>query len=119
MNDENLGYRLNRSKIDVGSDLGSSADPQVSYKNGQQASYGTSGSVRPDYVATDGSASFEVKNYNVATNSSGLINNVANQAIQRAENLPDGMEQQVAIDVRGQSMTPAQRTAIVQGIVQK
>jgi filamentous hemagglutinin len=108
-----------QSEIDVGSDLGSGADPQVSYKNGQQVPYGTSGSVRPDYVATDGTASFEVKNYNVATNSSGLINNVANQAIQRAANLPDGMEQQVVIDVRGQTMTPDQRTAIVQGIVQK
>ncbi|MGF6368103.1 filamentous hemagglutinin [Paraburkholderia sp. RAU6.4a] len=108
-----------QSEIDVGSDLGSGADPQVSYKDGQQVPYGTSGSVRPDYVAADGSASFEVKNYNVATNSSGLINNVANQAIQRAANLPDGMEQQVVIDVRGQTMTPDQRTSIVQGIVQK
>ncbi|WP_200655110.1 hypothetical protein [Paraburkholderia aspalathi] len=108
-----------QSEIDVGSDLGSSADPQVSYKNGQQVSYGTSGSVRPDYAATDGSASFEVKNYNISTNSSGLINNVATQAMQRQANLPDGMQQQVIIDTRGQTVTDSQINNIVQGIVTK
>lgn len=75
--------------------------------------------MRPDYVATDGTASIEVKNYNVSTNSSGLINNVANQAIQRAANLPDGMEQQVVIDMRGQNVTPQKVANIRQGIVQK
>ncbi|NML35487.1 hypothetical protein [Paraburkholderia antibiotica] len=58
----------------------------MSYKDGEQVPYGTPGSVRPDFVAQDGTASFEVKNYNIATNSSGLINNVANQAVQRAAN---------------------------------
>lgn len=73
----------------------------------------------PDLVSNDGTFSTEVKNYNIATNSSGLINNVATQAIQRATNLPDGMQQQVVIDVRGQTVGDAQKTAIVQGIVQK
>ncbi|MGN5479979.1 hypothetical protein ACTMU2_33570 [Cupriavidus basilensis] len=81
--------------------------------------YGTAGSVRPDFVAADGSASFEVKNCNIATNASGLINNVAQQATQRANNLPEGMQQQVVIDVRGQTVTDAQKNLIVQGIVQK
>ncbi|WP_321941873.1 two-partner secretion domain-containing protein [Paraburkholderia tropica] len=107
------------SERDVGADLGPGHDPQVSYKNGQQVPYGTSGSVRPDHIATDGSASFEVKNYNIATNSSGLINNVAKQAIQRAANLPEGMQQQVVIDVRGQSLTAQQELVIRQGIVTK
>jgi hypothetical protein len=46
-----------------------------------------------------------VKNYNIAKNQGGLISNVSKQAIQRAENLPQGMQQQVVIDVRGQMIT--------------
>ncbi|MET1534237.1 filamentous hemagglutinin N-terminal domain-containing protein [Burkholderia sola] len=111
------GWR--QSENDVGSDLGSSARPQVSYKGGVEVSNGTPGSVRPDFTATDGSASFEVKNYNIATNSSGLINNVSQQAIQRADNLPTGMQQQIVIDVRGQTVTDAQKVSIIRGIVQK
>ena len=72
-----------------------------------------------DISTVDRTISYEVKNYNIENNSSGLINNVANQAIQRAANLPEGMQQQVVIDIRGQTVSPAQRTAIVQGIVQK
>jgi filamentous hemagglutinin len=108
-----------QSENDVGSDLGPGHDPQMSYKDGKQVPYGTSGSVRPDFVAADGTASFEVKNYNIATNSSGLIDNVAKQAVQRAANLPDGMQQQIVIDTRGQVVTDAQKTSIIQGIVQK
>ncbi len=81
--------------------------------------YGTPGSVRPDFVAADGTASFEVKNYNIATNSGSLVNNVAMQAMQRQANLPEGMQQQVVIDVRGQTITPQQELAIRQGIVSK
>ncbi|AJK45877.1 LysM peptidoglycan-binding domain-containing protein [Burkholderia plantarii] len=108
-----------QSETDVGSDLGPGHDSQISYKGGKQVPYGTPGSVRPDFVAADGSASFEVKNYNIAKNSSGLINNIAKQAVQRQINLPAGMEQQVVIDIRGQIVTPGQRSAIVQGIVKK
>jgi filamentous hemagglutinin len=108
-----------QSENDVGTDLGSSARSQISYKNGVEVPNGTPGSVRPDFVGTNGGASFEVKNYNIATNTSGLINNVAQQAIQRASNLPDGMQQQVIIDIRGQTVSLQQETAIRQGIVQK
>jgi len=111
------GWR--QSENDVGLDLGPSYDPQTSYKNGQKVPNGTAGSVRPDFVAQDGSLSFEVKNYNINSNSSGLINNVAQQAIQRQANLPDGMQQQIVIDVRGQTITPQQEIAIRQGIVSK
>jgi hypothetical protein len=57
-----------QSEKDVGSDLGPGHDPQVSYEDGHQVSYGTGGSVRPDFVTQDGSLSSEVKNYNIATN---------------------------------------------------
>lgn len=107
------------SEIDVGTDIGPNYTPQVSYLKGKQVPYGTAGSVRPDYVGADGSLSFEVKNYNIQTNTSGLIKNVSQQAIQRAENLPTGMVQHVVIDVRGQTVTDSQKIQIIQGIVQK
>jgi filamentous hemagglutinin len=108
-----------QSEIDVGNDLGSGYSSQVSYLNGRQVPNGTSGSIRPDWVADDESTSAEVKNYNIETNRSGLINNVSQQALQRSYNLPAGMEQQVVIDVRGQVITPGQENAIIQAIVQK
>jgi hypothetical protein len=107
-----------QSEIDVGVDLPPGARPQVSFKNGQEVPYGTSGSVRPDYCLGN-VCSVEVKNYNIATNSNGLINNVSQQAIDRAVNLPTGMTQTVVIDVRGQVLTAAQEDAIIRGIVQK
>ena len=107
-----------QSEIDVGADLGQEARPQVSYKNGQEVPYGTSGSVRPDWCIGD-VCSVEVKNYNIATNQQGLISNVSKQALQRAENLPQGMQQQVVIDIRGQAVTDAQKNAVIKGIVQK
>lgn len=107
-----------QSEIDVGTELGSGARPQVSYKNGQEVPYGTAGSVRPDWCI--GSVcSVEVKNYKIATNQQGLISNVSKQALQRTKNLPQGMQQQVVIDIRGQVVTDAQKNAVIKGIVQK
>ncbi|WP_307844523.1 hemagglutinin repeat-containing protein [Ralstonia syzygii] len=119
-NDSNATKRPTppQSEKDVGTGLGSDYRPQVSYKDGQEVPYGTKGSVRPDWCNTT-SCSVEVKNYNIANNSSGLIKNVADQAIQRQANLPAGMEQQVVIDVRGQTITAQQELAIRQGIVSK
>jgi filamentous hemagglutinin len=61
----------------------------------------------------------KVKNYNIAMNSSGLVNNVAKQAANRAVHLPHGMQQTVVIDVRGQVVDSIQRQAIVNAIAQK
>lgn len=107
-----------QSEIDVGAELGSGARPQVSYKNGQEVPYGTAGSVRPDWCLGN-VCSVEVKNYNVATNQQGLINNVSQQALKRVDNLPQGMQQQVVIDVRGQAVSDAQKNAIIRGVVDK
>ncbi|QCX49532.1 hemagglutinin repeat-containing protein [Ralstonia pseudosolanacearum] len=119
-NDSNATKRPtpSQSEKDVGTGLGSDYRPQVSYKDGQEVPYATKGSVRPDWCNTT-SCSVEVKNYNIANNSSGLIKNVADQAIQRQENLPAGMEQQVVIDVRGQTVTAQQEDTIVKGIVSR
>ncbi|MBP0943677.1 hypothetical protein V2K16_26655 [Pseudomonas alliivorans] len=107
-----------KSEIDVGADLGAGARPQVSYKNGQEVPCGTSGSVRPDWCVGN-VCSVEVKNYNNTKNQNGLISNVFKQALQRAENLPKSMQQQVVIDVRGQMVTVNQERNIIKGIVQK
>ncbi len=106
------------SEIDVGKQLGNTALPQVSYKGGQVVPYGTSGSVRPDF-SIGKIVGVEVKNYNIANNSSGLISNVSKQVIDRAVHLPKGMQQQVIIDIRGQTVTDKQMTAIRSGIVTK
>ncbi|HGP0983209.1 TPA: VENN motif pre-toxin domain-containing protein, partial [Klebsiella aerogenes] len=110
------GHR--QSEIDVGNDLGDGWKEQVSYKDGKEVPYGTKGSTRPDWCNGD-VCSLEVKNYNVATNQGGLINNVAKQAIERQKHLPQGMMQEIVIDVRGQVLSLAQEDAIVRGIVQK
>jgi len=106
------------SEDDVGRDLGPDARPQVSFKNGVAVPRGTPGSVRPDYIQGD-IASFEVKNYNIETNAAGLIRNVSDQAIQRAEDLPSGMAQMIVIDIREQPANEDQQQDIVDRIVER
>lgn len=107
-----------QSEIDVGKDLGDGWREQVSFKDGKEVPYGTKGGVRPDWCQGN-VCSVEVKNYNITTNQSGLINNVSKQAIERQKNLPAGMRQEVVIDIRGQKVTPIQEDAIIKGIIQK
>lgn len=105
-----------QSDADVGKDLdGTGARPQVAYKDGKEVSPNTPESVRPDWCIGE-ICSIEVKNYNLATNSGGLIRDVTRQALDRAVHLPEGMEQLLVIDIRGQKVTPAQRAAIVKAI---
>nr|WP_118988296.1 hypothetical protein [Photorhabdus sp. CRCIA-P01] len=110
------GHR--KSEIDVGKDLGDGWSGQVTFKEGKEVPYGTKGSVRPDWCQGN-VCSVEVKNYNIATNKNGLINNIVKQVIERQKNLPAGMEQRIVIDVRGQTMTFQQEAAIRKGIVEK
>lgn len=105
------------SEIDLNKDLGSIARPQVSFKNGKEVPYGTKGSVRPDSCIGT-TCSFEVKNYTIGDKNYNLINNVAKQAKQREQNLPQGMTQNIIIDTRGQSVTQTQMDSITSGIVQ-
>lgn len=105
-----------QSEIDVGNDLGPGARSQVSYIDGQEVAYGTKGSSRPDFCIGT-TCSFEVKNYDLAKNTPGLVSKVVEQAIQRQQNLPQGMTQRVIIDIRGQTTTIKQETEIVKSIV--
>lgn len=105
-----------QSERDAGAALGEGARGQISYLNGKEVKYGTLGSVRPDWITDGNVASIEVKNYNLATNQAALVKNVSDQAIKRAAHLPAGMEQQILIDVRGQIVGEAQKTAIIKDI---
>ena len=98
--------------------LGTKARPQVSYLNGKEVPYGTKGSVRPDFVIGN-KAAFEVKNYDIAKNSDGLIRTVVRQVKERAIHLPKGMKQNIMIDVRGQNVSDMMKKSLGQKIVQK
>lgn len=107
-----------QSEKDIGKDLGEGWRAQVSFKDGKEVPYGTKGSTRPDWCQGN-TCRVEVKNYTISTNSNGLINNVSKQAIERQKHLPEGMKQEVVIDIRGQAVSSAEKRAIVKGIVQK
>lgn len=107
-----------QSEIDVGKNIGSEWRDQISYKYGSIVHHGTPGSVRPDFVLGKLS-SIEVKNYNISTNLNGLINKVSEQAIARQVHLPQGMVQEVVIDVRGQVLTNEIRRKILHDINSK
>lgn len=90
-----------------------------SYKNvnGQltEVSYGSSGSVRPDYYSQSAKKCVDVKNYTI-TNSTGrsnLANNVANQYNQRVNVFPMGTQYEVMVDLRGQAWTQLMKDDII------
>nr|WP_255309217.1 VENN motif pre-toxin domain-containing protein [Gilliamella apicola] len=106
------------SEKDVGASLPPDYRSQVSYKDGIEVPHGTKGSVRPDFC-NGTTCSIEVKNYDIEKYSDNLINNISKQAIERQRHLPNGMRQDVVIDVRGQHLTPALEFKIRQGIIRK
>jgi hypothetical protein len=106
-----------QSELFVGEMLGSKARPQISFSAGKEVSYGAKGSVRPDFVL--GNACYEVKNYNLTTNVSGLVNDLTAQIKQRAVELPKGMHQLIRIDTRGQMVNDETQRSIVKSIVEK
>ena len=93
-----------QSELDAATDFPGYAD-QKSFINGKEVSYGTKGSVRPDYYKEG--FSVDIKNYNIenASGRSNLARNIEKQYYQRIENLPNGTKQSVMIDIRGQSVS--------------
>lgn len=81
-------------------------DTQASFIDGQEVPYGTEGSTRPD-LYTEGHA-VEVKNYDVETPAGrrNLVRELGRQYDQRLVDLPEGTNQTVVVDVRGQVTTP-------------
>ena len=92
---------------------------QKSFMNGKEVPYGTKGSVRPDYYKSG--FSVDIKNYNVASASgrSNLARNIEAQYNQRIENLPDGTQQAVLIDARGQNVSIPELIVLYNDIVQR
>lgn len=80
---------------------------QVSYLNGQEVSYGTAGSTRPDIVREVNGhiEAIEVKNYNLSTQSgrSSLFSSLKDELSYREANLPEGATQRVVLDTQGRS----------------
>ncbi len=107
-----------QSEIDVGKDLPTNARAQVSFRDGKEVPYGTKGSVRPDWCLGN-VCSIEVKNYDIHTNRTGLINIITEQATKRVQHLPKGMKQEIWIDVRGQKNSIKDRLDIQNRIYQK
>ena len=93
-----------QSELDAATDFPGYAD-QKSFINVKEVSYGTKGSVRPDYYKEG--FSVDIKNYNIenASGRSNLARNIEKQYYQRIENLPNGTKQSVMIDIRGQSVS--------------
>ena len=105
-----------QSELDAATDF-PDYDAQKSFINGEEVPYGTKGSVRPDYYKAG--FSVDIKNYNVESVSgrSNLTRNIEKQYYQRIENLPDGTNQSVMIDVRGQNISDATLNALYDDIM--
>ena len=107
-----------QSELDAATEL-PDYDAQKSFINREEVPYGTKGSVRPGYYK-DG-FSVDIKNYNVesASGRSNLARNIEKQYYQRIENLPNGTNQSVIIDVRGQNVSDAILNSLYDGIMQR
>ena len=82
---------------------GNVVESQVSFKNGVRCRNGTPDSIRVDSVVGN-SVAHEMKNYNLTTNSNGLVRDIVEQARSHQPHLPEGMKQVFKIDVRGQAV---------------
>lgn len=100
-----------QSELDVGSQLGPNSRPQVSFSHEKEVRWGAPDSVRPDHIIGN-VASIEVKNYDVNKNASKLIYDVSKQALKRVNHLPEGMQQYVRIDARGQIISEKAKSDI-------
>jgi hypothetical protein len=108
-----------QSELDDEADRQPDFEPQVSFKDGKEVSSTTRGSKRPDGVSRDKqSESYETKNYNINANPDGLVRNVVDQVLERAQHLPPGMQQNVNIDVRGQQVSQEQLNDVARRIVE-
>lgn len=107
-----------QSEIDAAADW-PGYDPQKSFIDGEEVPYGAKGSVRPDYYQ-DGH-SVDIKNYNVesANGRRSLARNIERQYYQRTENLREGTEQSVMIDIRGQNVSDTDLSTLYDDIMER
>ena len=86
-------------------------EEQPSYKDGKKVPHGTPGSTRPDLVVenpeTGQLTAIEVKNYDLSDeeNVKALCDTLKKQVEDRNSNMPEGTEQRIVLDVRGQGLS--------------
>lgn len=110
-----------QSEIDIAMSYkknGHVVETQKCFKDGQPCKPGTKDSIRIDTLI-DGKLDVESKNYNLTTNVSSLINDIADQAIKNNKHLPSGVKQLYKIDARGQICTPEIERSIRSRIIKK
>ncbi len=110
-----------QSEIDIAMSYkknGHVVETQKCFKDGKPCKSGTKDSIRVDTLV-DGKLDVESKNYNLTTNVSSLINDIADQAIKNNKHLPSGVKQLYKIDTRGQICTPEIERSIRSRIIKK
>jgi RHS repeat-associated protein len=115
-----------QSELDAGAEYGLDGNQQSVFYRGNLVASGqrVKGSTVPEYYQPGDPASgtpgqsYEVKSYDLSTSAgrSNLINTTVKQALNRDVNLPVGSEQNVIIDIRGQSLTPAEQAQIANAL---
>ncbi len=84
-------------------------EPQKSFINGVEVSYGQKGSSRPDFINFKKRRIEQVKNYDIQTSQkrSGLVSNIEKQYKKDSKNIPnfENMKYTVYVDVKGQNFT--------------
>lgn len=107
-----------QSELDAANDF-PGYSPQKSFINGKEVSYGTKGSVRPDFYKPGNS--IEIKSYNITTSSgrNNLVNTVSRQYNKRLMELPAGTKQTVMIDIRGQEVAESVMDLLYNEILRK
>ncbi|QSB45848.1 hypothetical protein IDJ81_07140 [Tsuneonella flava] len=111
---DRLGGSLEGDVLDETGGVG-----QQSYKGGDSMLNGTKGSIRVDCVADN--CAIEVKNCDLSRTGgqSSLIRDASNSINKQADNITPGMDQELVIDVRGQTVTEAQKIEIRTMIVDR
>lgn len=92
---------------------------QQSFKDQNSVSGGTKGSVKIDCAV--GNCAIEVKNYDLSRpgGQSSLVREAGKSINKQADHIPEGMDQKLSIDIRGQVVTEAQKEAIVDGVIHR
>ena len=88
----------------VGELLGKDGRPQVSYSWKKEVKYGTGPGTRVDFVYKN-KVAIEVKNWDIAKNTNGLVSNIVDQVKKRVLHLPDGMKQEIWLYIKDKKVT--------------
>ena len=100
-------------------------EEQQSYKDGKEVPYGTPGSTRPDLVVEDPETgkltAIEVKNYDLSdeNNVDKLCDELKRQVEDRKNNMPEGTEQIIVLDIRGQDLSQDKKDEVANKIKEK